>query len=69
MPQAETLLPRPALTSPTLLAATVDSLGRRAASRQDLWRLLTETYTVDLDAVAAVLPREEPEPVWLPARR
>jgi hypothetical protein len=68
MLQADSLLPRPALTNPSLLAATVASLGRNAASRQDVWRLLTESYTVDLDAVAAVLPREEPEPVWLTAK-
>jgi hypothetical protein len=65
---SDSLLPRPTLTNPALLAATVDSLGRSAASRRDVWRLLTETYTVDLDAVAAVLPREEPEPVWLTAK-
>ncbi|MGY2048948.1 hypothetical protein [Methylobacterium sp. JK268] len=64
----DSLLPRPALTNPVLLAATVDSFGRSAASRRDVWRLLTDTYTVDLDAVAAVLPREDAEPVWLPAR-
>ncbi|TGD96404.1 hypothetical protein [Methylobacterium nonmethylotrophicum] len=69
MRPADSLLPRPALTSPSLLAATVHSLSDRAASRQDLWRLLTDSYTVDLDAVAAVLPRQEPEPVWLPAKR
>ncbi|RVU18775.1 hypothetical protein [Methylobacterium oryzihabitans] len=68
MPTAESLLPRPALTSPSLLAATVASLGRSAVDRRDLWRLLTDTYTIDLDALAAVLPPEEPEPVWLAAR-
>ncbi|MEH3146738.1 MAG: hypothetical protein PGN34_15635 [Methylobacterium frigidaeris] len=68
MPSAESLLPRPALTSPSLLAATVASLGRAAVDRRDLWRLLTDTYTVDLDEVAAVLPPVEPEPLWLPAR-
>ena len=51
MRPADSLLPRPALTSPSLLAATVSSLSHRAASRQDLWRLLTDSYTVDLDAV------------------
>ncbi|AWB21008.1 hypothetical protein DA075_08915 [Methylobacterium currus] len=66
---ADSLLPRPALTNPSLLVATVTSLSHRAASRQDLWRLLTDSYTVDLDAVAAVLPRQEPEPDWLPSRR
>ncbi|KMO42354.1 hypothetical protein VQ02_03205 [Methylobacterium variabile] len=69
MRPADSLLPRPALTSPSLLAATVSSLSHRAASRQDLWRLLTDSYTVDLDAVAAVLPRQEPEPAWLPSKR
>ncbi|GJE00463.1 hypothetical protein [Methylobacterium isbiliense] len=68
MRQRHSLLPRPALTNPSLLAATVASLGRRAASRQDLWRLLTESYTVDLDAVAAMLPPADPEPVWLPSK-
>ncbi|KMO12200.1 hypothetical protein [Methylobacterium platani] len=66
---ADSLLPRPALTNPSLLAATVSSLSHRAASRQDLWRLLTDSYTVDLDEVAAVLPRQEPEPDWLPSKR
>lgn len=69
MRPADLLLPRPALTNLALLAATVNSLSDRAANRQDLWRLLTDSYTVDLDAVAAVLPRREPEPAWLPAKR
>ncbi|AWN47971.1 hypothetical protein DK419_17915 [Methylobacterium terrae] len=68
MRPADLLLPRPALTNPALLAATVSSLSDRAASRQDLWRLLTDSYTVDLDEVAAVLPRQEPEPAWLPTK-
>ncbi|MDQ0445828.1 hypothetical protein [Methylobacterium aerolatum] len=39
-----------------------------ANSTHDMWRLLTERFVVDLDAVAKVLPAEEPETVWLSAR-
>ncbi|HEX8416637.1 MAG TPA: hypothetical protein VF641_03450 [Methylobacterium sp.] len=59
---------RPTLTSPNLLASALGQLAGCAQSTGDVWRLLTENYTVDLDAVAMLLPREEPEPIWLPAR-
>jgi hypothetical protein len=69
MPNADSHLPRPTLLNPRLLASTVDQLGHHAGSRTDVWRLLTEHFAVDLDAVAALLPGAEPEPHWLPMRR
>lgn len=69
MPNAESLLPRPALLNPGHLADTVAQLGHHAPSKTDIWRLLTDHFTVDLDAVAALLPCTDPEPHWLPTRR
>lgn len=60
--------PRPTLTSPSLLARVLERIGQGTSSHQDVWRRLTETYAVDLDAVAALMPRAEPEPVWLTVR-
>lgn len=68
MLNADPLFTRPVLTSPNLLAGAVDQLASRAQSASEIWRLLTENFTVDLDAVAMLLPRQEPEPIWLPAR-
>lgn len=68
MLNADPSLARPTLTSPGLLATALARLGRQTASQTEVWRLLIENYTVDLDAVATLLPRDEPEPVWLPAR-
>lgn len=59
---------RPTLTHPGLLATALDRLRGSAACRAEIWRLLTERYVVDLDAVAHLLPCDEPEPVWLPVR-
>lgn len=69
MLNADPLLPRPTLVNPGLLASAVDQLGHSASSQLDVWRLLTENFIVDLDAVAALLPRSEPEPHWLQTRR
>ncbi|GJD54548.1 hypothetical protein [Methylobacterium dankookense] len=69
MPNADPLLPRPTLLSPSHLARALDALRSSAASSAEVWQLLTQSYTVDLDAVAALMPAEEPEPVWLDARR
>lgn len=68
MLDADLLLPRPTLVHAGPLARALDGLKAKAASPADMWRLLTDSYTVDLDAVAALLPVPEPEPVWLPAR-
>ena len=68
MLKADLFTPRPTLTSPGLLARALDALGRAADSKEELWRRLTESYAVDLDAVAALLPTSEPEPVWLRVR-
>ncbi|WP_375465736.1 hypothetical protein [uncultured Methylobacterium sp.] len=65
---ADPLLTRPTLVHAAPLARALDGLKPKAASAAEMWRLLTENYTVDLDAVAALLPIEEPEPVWLPVR-
>ncbi len=68
MLKTDLFTPRPTLTQPNLLARTLDALGRGVASKDEIWRRLTEAYTVDLDAVAALLPQNEPEPVWLRVR-
>lgn len=59
---------RPTLTSENLLARTLEFLGRGADSPSEIWRRLTDSYVVDLDEVAALMPRAEPEPIWLAAR-
>jgi hypothetical protein len=69
MLNADPYLPRPTLLNPHHIASAVDQLGHQAASPSEVWRLLTDRFTVDLDAVAAVLPRSEPEPHWLQTRR
>lgn len=68
MLSADLFTPRPRLTSPTILARALDALGQDSTSQAEIWRRLTERFAVDLDAVAALLPRKEPEPVWLTAR-
>ena len=68
MLHADPLLARPTLVHAGLLARTLDHLKSKTTSSAEMWRLLTDNYTVDLDAVAALLPPDEPEPVWLPAR-
>jgi hypothetical protein len=68
MLNADPLVARPTLTNPHHIATLVDRIGALAGSQSEVWRLLTDRYIVDLDAVAALLPRSEPEPVWLPAR-
>jgi hypothetical protein len=68
MLSADLAMPRPSLTHPGLLARIVERLGQGAGSSADVWRQLTDNYAVDLDAVAALLPCAEPEPLWLTAR-
>ncbi len=60
--------PRLSLTHPGLIARAVARLGQGAGSSAEVWHKLTDSYAVDLDAVAALLPRAEPEPLWLTAR-
>lgn len=59
---------RPTLVNASTLSAALDGLRETAGSDAQLWQLLTQTYTVDLDAVAQLMPNHEPEPIWLPAR-
>lgn len=68
MLHSDPLLSRPTLLNPSLLASAVDQLGHHAGSTAEVWDLLTQNFIVDLDAVAALLPRSEPEPHWLPTR-
>ncbi|WP_457106024.1 hypothetical protein [Methylobacterium sp. P5_C11] len=68
MLNADPLLQRPKLVSAALLVRALDSLKPRATSPFEMWRLLTDQYVVDLDAVAALLPANEPETHWLAAR-
>ncbi|MBY0260099.1 hypothetical protein [Methylobacterium sp.] len=69
MLHSDPLQPRPTLVNPNHLASAVDQLGHHAASQAEVWHLLTQNFIVDLDAVAVLLPRSEPEPHWLPTRR
>ncbi|KQP54912.1 hypothetical protein ASG40_11185 [Methylobacterium sp. Leaf399] len=59
---------RPVLTATSVLATALGDIAGLAQTKADVWRLLTERYVVDLDAVAALLPRDLPEPVWLSPR-
>lgn len=68
MLNAEPSLDRPTLVNATLLARALDGLRPKVRSSAEMWRLLTEQYVVDLDAVAALLPVEESETIWLAAR-
>ncbi len=68
MPNADLYAVRPSLVSPALLARALDALKPGASSSAEVWQRLTEHYAVDLDAVAALMPAEEPEPRWLAAR-
>ena len=65
---SDPLQARPTLVNATLLARALDGLRPKALSSAEMWRLLTEHYVVDLDAVAALLPTEEPDTIWLAAR-
>ncbi|KAB1081681.1 hypothetical protein [Methylobacterium soli] len=68
MLNADPLVARPTLTSPNHLSIALDGLRRKAGSKAEIWQLLTQHYTVDLDAVAALMPNEDPEPTWLATR-
>ncbi|GJE62660.1 hypothetical protein [Methylobacterium trifolii] len=68
MLNADPLHARPILVNAGPLARVLDGFRSRAGSATEMWQLLTDNYVVDLDAVAALLPAEEPEPVWLAAR-
>ncbi|SDN16085.1 hypothetical protein SAMN05216360_106104 [Methylobacterium phyllostachyos] len=68
MLNADPLLQRPKLLNTALVARALDSLKPQAGSPVEMWRMLTEHYVVDLDAVAKLLPPKEPETHWLPAR-
>ncbi|MGU3538670.1 hypothetical protein [Methylobacterium sp. A54F] len=68
MLNSDPLLTRPTLTNTNLLAHALAHLRPRADSAREVWRLLTDNYVVDLDAVATLLPSAEEEPRWLAAR-
>ncbi|MFB0492909.1 hypothetical protein ABIE45_005495 [Methylobacterium sp. OAE515] len=68
MLNADPLLQRPKLVNLATLARALDGLRPNANSPVEMWRMLTDQYVVDLDAVAALLPAGEPETHWLPAR-
>lgn len=68
MSNSDSFTPRQTLTNPGLLASALHRIGTEAASTAEVWSRLTEHYIVDLDAVAALLPRAEPEPLWLQGR-
>lgn len=69
MPNTEPFITRRTLTTATVIQTALGDLTPQASSPADIWRLLTERYVVDLDAVATVLPAARPEPVWLSPRR
>ncbi|MER2264904.1 hypothetical protein [Methylobacterium oxalidis] len=68
MLNADPLLARPTLTNPALLSTTLEGIRLKAADAAEVWHLLTQNFTVDLDTVAALIPAEEMEPAWLTAR-
>ncbi len=68
MLNADLFIPRPTLTAPSQLAKALEALRRDGASKADVWRTLTERFTVDLDAVATLMPASDPEPIWLQSR-
>ncbi len=68
MLNADPLVARPTLLNATLLARALDGMRPKVRSSAEMWRLLTEQYVVDLDAVAALLPADEPDTMWLAAR-
>ena len=68
MPHVDPRVLRPVLTNTTGVASAVSEVRQKAGSTAEMWRLLTERFVVDLDAVAAPVPTEEPETRWLPAR-
>ncbi len=68
MPIVDSRVFRPVLTNATGVASAMNELRQKAGSTAEMWRLLTERFVVDLDAVATLLPTEEPETRWLPAR-
>lgn len=68
MPNIDPRILRPVLTNASGVATALTELKQKAGSTAEMWRLLTERFVVDLDAVATLLPSEEPETMWLPAR-
>ncbi|MDR7036886.1 hypothetical protein J2X36_001628 [Methylobacterium sp. BE186] len=68
MLNADPLVARPVLTNANLLSTAVEGIRLKAASSAEIWHLLTQNFTVDLDAVAALIPSEDPEPAWLTVR-
>lgn len=68
MPNVDPRVLRPVLVNTTGVASAVNELRQKAGSTAEMWRLLTERFVVDLDAAATLLPTEEPETRWLPAR-
>ncbi len=68
MLDTDLFIPRPTLTSPNLLARALHAISQNTPSQAEIWHRLTQSFTVDLDAVAALMPRSEPEPAWLKAR-
>lgn len=68
MPNIDPRILRPVLTNTSGVATALTELKQKAGSTAEMWRLLTERFVVDLDAVASLLPSEEPETFWLPAR-
>ncbi len=68
MPNVDPRVRRPFLVNTTGVASAMSELRQKAGSTAEMWRLLTERFVVDLDAVATLLPSEEPETQWLPAR-
>jgi hypothetical protein len=68
MPNTDPRILRPLLVNSSGVANAVQELKPKVSSTAEMWRLLTERFVVDLDAVASLLPSDEPETFWLPAR-
>jgi hypothetical protein len=68
MPNTDPRVLRPLLIHAPGVVRALNELKPKVASTTEMWRELTERFVVDLDTVATLLPSEEPETVWLPAR-
>lgn len=68
MRDGDLFTPRPRLTGQNLPVRAVEAVGRGTTSLAEVQRRPTERFAVDLDAVAALMPCREAEPIRLETR-